>query len=1595
MLTLVLLLILSVVLINTTPVQNYIAHRSAKYLSEKMKTRVTIDHVRVDPLNHLSLNGVYIEDQAHDTLLYAGEATVQITDWFVFKDKPVLHYLKLGNAYAHLYRTATSPGWNYDFIEKAFGTNEKASKSDTSKKISFDLEKIVLNNVRFHMDDAWGGEDLDFDLGSFAINARNLDIAKKELAIDRIDGSNILIAIKEYEAGKPKTIYPPGYVRPVDTTPFNEDKWHITAKTIALDECRVKLTANDKVPVPGLFDENHLDITHIKCLVTDANIVGDTVRGTARHLYAHERCGITIKELHSKITVSPVASICDELYLETGYSKIREYYAMHYRRFPDFLEYIDRVVMVGRLRNATIDSRDIAYFAPEMHNLPAIVQASGNGRGTVADLSADHLVVTDGVNVAKGAITMKGLPDIYTTHITWNNAELLTSGNGILKYAPSLKINPNLSVSQLTHAYFNGSYDGYIDNFAVNGTLTTNLGNILADNVKLNIKGFKSKEATYSGTVATDKLQLGMLLNMPAVGSLTCKESISGRSFDPENLAIDLNGNIAELNLNNYAYHNITTQGTLGKKQFDGKLLVDDPNLALDFNGGFDYNDLKKIKINATAHLLYSNLKALNLTRDTVTTAADFDLHCTGSNIDNFFGYARLYNIDLRRNAHKVAVDSIFLHSTLGNDGYKELTIESNDITADIKGTYLLSGLPQSAQYYLSQYIPNYINAPVKFPPDQNLEFSIRTRNIDSLLAVTVDNVKGFDTSVISGSFNTTAQKLTLNATIPYGSIGRFHMSNIAINGDGNLDHIALTTNIENVAIGDSFINSSLSLTTTLANDSLNFTVATTAPDTSSAITLNGQILARKDSLFLSILPSEFFLNRARWDIAGGSKVTYTKDFLQVENILLSSGLQRVSANTTLLQDDQRLTITTENLDVGQLGYWVGLSPYQPDGRINGTISIEKIFKNIFIGANMKATDVKFGADTVGTITLIGYYDGSRKLVNLDPQTGIYRGNSSIVASGNISFDSVNNQKLDGNVIFNNAQTAWASPFLTDIFSHLGGTVNGNLALRGTSFDPVIDGTLNLANGAMKVDYMGTYYTIPSATVRIDNHKIDFGRIQAYDVNNNPALVTGYFAHDLFRDMSMHITVRSQKIEVMKLTANDNNMFYGNVIAGMDSFTVRGTFNYVKLHAYNVYPADRSRLFIPVSTAGSISTYSFVTFKSYGKNQAPVKRPKRFKLDLDIDANLNDLAEMTIVLDPAAGDAISAHGTGNIQLSMPSSNDMRITGTYAINDGTYDFTFKNLEYRRQFILNQGSTINFTGPFFETEMNVDAMYSKRARLYDLLTDAEINNAGLTDDEKSKAKTPETVNVLLHMRGTLNNPLLTFDMDLAEKRSVGTYAYTKFNNLNRDDRQKLEQVGSLLLIGSFIPSDGLATTGAARSTAMTNVGQLLSSTASLGLTTLVTNLLKDKKLNVDVKYNNYNLNDQSNIGINRNSIKVGLSHPFLNDRLDVQVGSTSDWGRPTSSATSANTFNITGDFHVQYLLNPTSGLRLNAFRTSDYDVVQDKDITRGGVGMSWRKSFDSFSDLLKSNKKLEKEREDELKKQYASDSATKTEVLKKDQ
>ena len=210
------------ILVNLTPVQNFIARRVLVSLAEKLETKVSVKHIRVDLLNHVLIEGLYIEDKAHDTLLYAGEARLRITDWFFLrKDKPVITYVGLHNAYVHMYRTAKSDEWNYQFVIDAFDTGKKDS-TKKQNELELDLKKADLQNVRFHMDDAWVGSDMDIDVGSFQVDAREIDLKKRVINVNSIDGKAVGIVLRDYEGGRPPR---PKKKRALDTTAFIKAGW--------------------------------------------------------------------------------------------------------------------------------------------------------------------------------------------------------------------------------------------------------------------------------------------------------------------------------------------------------------------------------------------------------------------------------------------------------------------------------------------------------------------------------------------------------------------------------------------------------------------------------------------------------------------------------------------------------------------------------------------------------------------------------------------------------------------------------------------------------------------------------------------------------------------------------------------------------------------------------------------------------------------------------------------------------------------------------------------------------------------------------------------------------------------------------------------------------------------------------------------------------------------------------------------------------------------------------------------------------------------------------------------------------------------------
>ena len=114
MLSLLLLILAAWLFIQTPFGQNWITGQVTKRLSKDLQTKIEIRKVNFSLFNNMHLQGVLVEDRKHDTLLYAGEVRVRITDWFFFKKNIELKYIGLSDAVVQMKRTDSV--WNHQFL---------------------------------------------------------------------------------------------------------------------------------------------------------------------------------------------------------------------------------------------------------------------------------------------------------------------------------------------------------------------------------------------------------------------------------------------------------------------------------------------------------------------------------------------------------------------------------------------------------------------------------------------------------------------------------------------------------------------------------------------------------------------------------------------------------------------------------------------------------------------------------------------------------------------------------------------------------------------------------------------------------------------------------------------------------------------------------------------------------------------------------------------------------------------------------------------------------------------------------------------------------------------------------------------------------------------------------------------------------------------------------------------------------------------------------------------------------------------------------------------------------------------------------------
>jgi len=535
------------------------------------------------------------------------------------------------------------------------------------------------------------------------------------------------------------------------------------------------------------------------------------------------------------------------------------------------------------------------------------------------------------------------------------------------------------------------------------------------------------------------------------------------------------------------------------------------------------------------------------------------------------------------------------------------------------------------------------------------------------------------------------------------------------------------------------------------------------------------------------------------------------------------------------------------------------------------------------------------------------------------------------------------------------------NPVVEGLLSDIRGNISADIDISGTLDKPVLKST----NGHFEdfnfiLDYTKVPYTV-NGPFSISENGVVFENAIVTDRFGHEGTLTGGLQYDHFKDMRLNARLNAEHLHGLNTTAADNDSYYGRAFA---TGTVRlsGPFRKLLLDM-NITTGRNSTIHIPLGSSSSSHT-SLLTFvdnttvksiSAYDSLQVMntiAEKRGGYEFAVRMRVNATPDAEVHLEINKALGDVLKTRGSG--QLVINAATDLfDIKGNYNIDEGSYKFVMLGLA-SRDFIINPGGTINFTGDVMKSDLNLEAIYRTKASIGTLIADT------------TSISTRRTVDCGIGITGKLANPELNFSIDIPDLDP--TIKGRVESALSTEDK-RLKQLLTLLLSGSFVPDE---------QSGIVNNTTVLYSNASEIMANQLNNVFRQLNIPLDLGFN-YQPGEKG-----RDIFDVAVSTQLFNNRVNIN-GNIGNRQYMTS-----NQSDLVGDVDVEIKIDRTGRVRLTLFSHSadQYSNYLDQ-LQRNGIGLSYQEEFDDFRELFR---KIfwSKRRRDE----YAAQQARVLEIRQKD-
>lgn len=1561
LLGIVILILLFYGFLQTGMGQNWLAGQITSRFSKELQTKISIKHVDLNLFNFgkMDLEGVMVEDQKNDTLLYAGKFQVRITDWFFFRNRAELKYVGLEDAVIRLNRKDSI--WNYAFLEKYFSSTDTSAKKKAG--IAFNLKKVVLKNVSFIKKDAWLGNDLYARVGGLNMDARKITISDQTIDVSNLNLDNPYFSVFNY-TGKFVAIGSPVPIQQAvhSTMPH----WKISFGNVTINNGRFRSDNGSMIPATTAFDGAHIDFDKINGSLKNIGWSADTLKG-AINLSTQERSGLVIKTLKANTTIQPKAMIFEQLHLETNRSVIGDYFSMRYNNISDISNFIHAVTLHADFEKAKISSDDIAFFAPSLKTWKKNIKIDGDIKGTVDALSSKNLEIWAGNSTyVHGSVSLVGLPNINETLINIDAEDLRTTYRDAVNFIPAIKNIQTPALNKLTYLRLHGTYTGFITDFVLYGTAQTNLGTLQTD---LNMKFPKNGVPVYAGKIVTNGFQLGQFINSDKLGLVGFHGTVKGSGFQWQTLNLNVDGRVHSIQYGNYVYHNITAKGNFTDRLFNGEFDIKDANADMHLKGLIDLTG--KIPLfKATANIVHADLKAIGLTQGDFQLNGKFDLNLQASSLSDMIGTAKISEASLVNNGKRLSFDSLAVNSYYEN-GLKKLSAVSNEFNATITGNYDLKGLPDAFMLLLHRYYPSYIKQPRSVTP-QIFTFDITTGVVEEYINLIDSRLTGFNNSHITGSLNTTANTMTVDADVPGFQFKQYHFSGVQLKGNGNVNSLTLSGQVANAQIGDSLLFPQTTFSINAHKDVSDVTINTTSNQAINTANLSAQIKTYSDGASIVFNPSSFVLNSKTWTLERGGELNFRKNTIIHGGVTFSESNQQIRLWTEpdAVGDWNNLRVAFQNVNIGDFSPFL-TKAIRIEGMLNGDATVEDPEKRFDIHSNLTTNGLRLDNDSIGDAKIALVYDNKTGLAKIKLSTLNPEHNVVVDASLNLK-DSVSNQ-LQVHSHFTNFQLTPLNRFLSAVFSDIKGSLTGDLDITTNN-----DGTQNFTtsnakihDASFKVNFTQVTYKIDDAEVHLEKDFVNLNNLRIRDQDGNTAIVKGGIKHKGFQNMNYDIEVETEspQFQLINTTINDNQEFFGTA-KGTGSFVLVGTENDLHMEIdLKASDQETSYITLPPSRTRETGDAGFMVERKYGREMSAQSARTASNLTYNIHLTANPKVNVGIILDDLTGDAIRGRGNGSIRISAGTYEPLNIQGRYDIAEGDYNFTFQSL-LKRPFELKKGGNnyIIWNGDPYNANVHLEAFYTAQKVSF-----APLVNSGLLSSGIIGAGVRDDVNVLATLTGNLFRPNFDFRLDFPNTNSA--YNTPDFQlaiqQIEKNQNELNKQVAYLIVFNSFAPYENLSSAGVnpyAGELTYNTISGLLFGKVNEELNRILSKILPNNAtFSFSGSLYNRNAFMQTTRGAfalpNQSNIGLSLGLP-LNNRVHITLGGTFDVPLQSNYQTTIRLF---PDVALDLLLNKSGSIKATFFYKQNIDFLAGATPgsivpRRYGASVSYGRDFDNLSDLF---------------------------------